>query len=64
MILFSIEVCWNLFPPKDHVYASITLFACHCILVLASLVLSKYPKSPYLEQEGAKKLVKHRKDKI
>ena len=49
MIIGVIEVCWNLFPPRDHVYASVALFGCHVILVFASLVLSKYPESPYAE---------------
>lgn len=56
MLLFTIEVCWNLFPPKDFVFASVALFTCHCILVLCSLVLSKYPQSPYLEAKKSAKL--------
>lgn len=46
-MLGAIEVCWNLYPPSSN--ASIVLFACHILIILAAALKQNVPKTPYLK---------------
>jgi len=46
LIFFTIEYCWNVFPPRSRV--SLVLFNLHVMILVGLFFVGKLPSSPYL----------------